>query len=294
LNLEQLEAIQAIVEKGSFRAAADALRRSQPALSAAVKNLEDEFSIQIFDRSNYRPVLTEAGTVFLSYAQKTLESAKHASRIAMELGQKKAETKIRISIDPLVGLEAIELIAEECARPTVPVGLILEKTILHHSHSLLREGAIDLALAMCPEDPAIEKILIEKVSLVGAISRKLLQERKNADEAFLSRHAQVFTYDKTFDEPEGEVSTKSPLDRMGPKIFVPDHFTKLRLIEGGLGWGRISLSEFEKRDDLVLIPKKICEPISLELCLLRPKHRPIGPIARRIWTVFEKRQGKIK
>ena len=51
MTLDQLEAVHAIVERGSFRAAAEQLHRSQPALSASVKNLEDEFGIRIFDRT---------------------------------------------------------------------------------------------------------------------------------------------------------------------------------------------------------------------------------------------------
>ncbi|MBC7386908.1 MAG: LysR family transcriptional regulator [Cryobacterium sp.] len=82
MNLDQLEAIDLIAQLGSFRAAAAKLKRSQPALSAAIKNLEAEFGILIFDRSAYRPKLTEAGAIFLSAARTTLNAAKQASRIA--------------------------------------------------------------------------------------------------------------------------------------------------------------------------------------------------------------------
>ena len=45
MTLDQLEVIHAIVEHGSFRAAANALHKSQPALSASVKTLEAEFDL---------------------------------------------------------------------------------------------------------------------------------------------------------------------------------------------------------------------------------------------------------
>jgi hypothetical protein len=40
---------------------------------------------------------------------------------------------------------------------------------------------------------------------------------------------------------------------------------------------------------LTLIEKNLCSPITLELCLLRPKRRAIGPIAQAIWKAFEAR-----
>lgn len=289
MNLDQLEAVLTIIEKGSFRAAAEHLHRSQPALSASIKNLEEEFDIQIFDRSEYRPKLTEVGSVFINSARKTLEASQQTLKIAKELGLNKAETKIRISIDPLVPIEAIEIIAHECTRPAVPVVLIIDKTVLQGSHSLLLDGKVDLALApYVSEDNSIEKIFIEKVTLVAAVSRKLLQKKRKPDDAFLKKNAQIFVYNKDFDDPTDKLIPNPIYDGDGPKIYVPDHFTKLNLIRNGLGWGRISQTEFDQEDDLVLIDKKICKPIELELCLMKSKHRPIGPIARVIWNVFEK------
>lgn len=289
MNLDQLEAVMAIINKGSFRAAAEHLHKSQPALSASVKNLEEEFEIQIFDRSEYRPKLTEVGSVFINSAKKTLEASQETFKLAKELGLNKPETKIRVAIDPLASIESVEIIAHECMRPTVPVILILDKSVLAGSHSLLLEGKVDLALAPCPDDEKnIDKIIIEKVTLVAAVSRKLLQEKRKADDKFLKTHPQVFVYNKDFDDPSDDLIPNPIYDGGGPKIYVPDHFTKFNLIRNGLGWGRISQAEFDQEDDLVLIDKKICKHIELELCLMKSKHRPIGPIARAIWNVFAK------
>jgi DNA-binding transcriptional LysR family regulator len=289
MNLDQLEAVQAIVEQGSFRAAAEHLHRSQPALSASIKNLEEEFGIELFNREVYRPSLTEAGAVFLNAAKATLEAAHFAARVAAELGQKKAETKLRISVDPLVNLEAIELIAQECARPVVPVVLILDKTIVHSGVKDLLSGKVDLALAPLPLDHrAVEKITIEKVTLVNVVSRKLLAEKRSANQDFLGKHAQILLYDKDIDDPADPL-LPHPIYEGGPKIFVPDHHTKVQLVANGIGWGRISQKDLATDKDLVAIDKKICPHVELELCLMRPKGRAIGPIARVIWKAFEKR-----
>lgn len=293
MNLDQLEAVLTIIDKGSFRAAAEHLHRSQPALSANVKNLEDEFGIQIFDRNAYRPKLTEIGAVFINSARKTMEAAYHTSKVARELGLNKVETKLRIAVDPLVSIEAIELIAQECARPIVPVTLILDKTILHRSHQHLLDGKVDLALAMRPSnEDAIDKILIESVSLIPVVSRKLLQEKQTADDSLLMKYAQILVFNNDLDEEPDALMPKF-VEGIGPKIFVPDHYTKLHLISNGLGWGRLSSSEIENIKDLVIINETICSKIDLDLCLMKPRHRPIGPIARIIWEVFEKRAARL-
>ena len=291
MNLDQLEVINAIVEKGSFRAAAEHLHRSQPALSTSIKNLEEEFGILIFDRNEYRPKLTEAGAVFLKAARTALDAANQAARIGIELGKNKAETKLRISVDPLVSLEVLEVIAQECAKPTIPVNLIMERTILGGATEALLSEDVDLALApdTGSNNSKIEKIVIESVSLVGVISKKLLEGKTKATSGLLKKHAQVVVYDKDLKQKTEDLPIKTLLDGGGYKIFAPDHFTKLRLIEKGVGWGRVAKTEFENTKGLISIEKNLCEPLSLELCLMRSKHRPIGPTARKIWKLFEER-----
>jgi DNA-binding transcriptional LysR family regulator len=60
------------VESGSFKAAAAKLHKTQPALSVAIRKLEDEFQLSLFDRSEYRPKLTAQGRVFHEQARESL------------------------------------------------------------------------------------------------------------------------------------------------------------------------------------------------------------------------------
>lgn len=284
MNLDQIEAVLTIIEKGSFRAAAEHLHKSQPALSSSIKNLEDEFNIQIFDRSDYRPKLTEIGSVFINSARTTFEASKQTQKIAKELGMKKTETKLKIALDALVPPGIIEVLVRECARPQIPVVLILEHTVLQGSHPLLLDGSVDLAIAPCPsDDESIEKSAIKKVTLVPAISKKLVTAKAKMDKDFLKKNAQIFVYNKDFESSNEELSPNPIYEGGGAKIYVPDHFTKLSLIKLGLGWGRISQDEFNEAKSLTVIDKKLCKPMELQLCLMRSKNRPSGPVARAIW-----------
>ena len=75
LTLDQLRALVAAGEEGSFSAAGRRLRRAQSAVSQSVQILEDELEVQLFDRSGKAPVLTEAGRAVLEDARIVLQSA---------------------------------------------------------------------------------------------------------------------------------------------------------------------------------------------------------------------------
>ena len=73
VRIKQLDYIVKIAELGSVNEAAKHLFITQPSLSNAVKELESEMGIQIFQRTQKGMILTIAGTVFLTYAQQILE-----------------------------------------------------------------------------------------------------------------------------------------------------------------------------------------------------------------------------
>jgi DNA-binding transcriptional LysR family regulator len=75
MTLQQLKYILAIVDCGSISEAAKQLYISQPSLSNAVKEIEEEFGIEIFLRSSKGIALTNEGMEFLSYARQVVEQA---------------------------------------------------------------------------------------------------------------------------------------------------------------------------------------------------------------------------
>lgn len=72
MNINQIKYVLTVAQSSSMREAASKLYVSQPALSASIRELEDELGILIFERSNKGITLTEAGHEFISYAKKAL------------------------------------------------------------------------------------------------------------------------------------------------------------------------------------------------------------------------------
>src|SRR5690606_33351868 len=72
LNINQLETLIAISKTMSFRKAGELLNLTQPAVSAQIKSLEDEFQTVLVDR-NQPVTLTDSGKVFLEHAEQMLK-----------------------------------------------------------------------------------------------------------------------------------------------------------------------------------------------------------------------------
>ena len=75
MTLQQLKYVIEVANRGSINEAAKRLFISQPSLSNAIKDLEEELQIAIFDRSNKGISLSKEGVEFLSYARQVVEQA---------------------------------------------------------------------------------------------------------------------------------------------------------------------------------------------------------------------------
>jgi len=70
ISLDQIRVFLAVVDHGSFSAAAKTLRRAQSAVSYAILHLEDQLGVKLFQRTNQRPVMTEPGRALLGEMRK--------------------------------------------------------------------------------------------------------------------------------------------------------------------------------------------------------------------------------
>lgn len=73
MTLQQLKYAITVAEKGTISEAAKELFVSQPSLTSAIKELESEMNISIFDRTNKGVVVSKEGEIFLGYARQVLE-----------------------------------------------------------------------------------------------------------------------------------------------------------------------------------------------------------------------------
>ena len=85
MDLAELQVFLAVATERSFSRAATRLHRTQPAVSQAIKRLEEELDERLFDRSSKGGRLTEAGKILLDYAQRLTRLKDEAEGAVREL-----------------------------------------------------------------------------------------------------------------------------------------------------------------------------------------------------------------
>ena len=75
LTIQQCRYILEIVKQGSFNEAAKSMFVAQTSISGAVKSVEDELGIKLFERSNKGVFLTDDGAEFVRYAKQLVSHA---------------------------------------------------------------------------------------------------------------------------------------------------------------------------------------------------------------------------
>ncbi len=85
MDIAALRIFLAVAEERSFSRAAAKVHRTQPAVSQAVKRLEEDLGEQLFDRSSKSGTLTDAGRVLQNYGQRLIRLAEEAESAMREL-----------------------------------------------------------------------------------------------------------------------------------------------------------------------------------------------------------------
>jgi len=101
MDLHQLRTFLAVADTAQLTRAAERLRLSQPAVSAHIRALEDEFEAKLFERVASGMVLTRAGRELLPYAEQVLRAAETLRQAARALeGRVAGRIRLGTVVDP--------------------------------------------------------------------------------------------------------------------------------------------------------------------------------------------------
>jgi DNA-binding transcriptional LysR family regulator len=157
MQLQDLQAFATVAAERSFSAAARRLHRTQPAISQAVRRLEDELGDRLFDRSSRNGVLTEAGTLLLEHAQRLLRLAADAEAAVRELQQVR-RGRVRIGANEAAVhslLPAIQIFTGLHPHVSVDVRRVPSRRVADE----LMDGSIDFGvLTFLPKESGLQAI----------------------------------------------------------------------------------------------------------------------------------------
>jgi DNA-binding transcriptional LysR family regulator len=179
MEISQLEAFVAVVEEKSFSRAAAALFRTQPAVSQAVKRLEEWAGESLLDRSSKSGVLTEAGRVLYDYAKKVLNLRAEARSSVAELG---AVERGRVAIGANESTALYLLPVLKKFRQLHPsVGVAVRRSLSREIPSALLRHEIDLGvLSYHPQNPDLESsvVSLDELCLIVPPRHRLARARE--------------------------------------------------------------------------------------------------------------------
>lgn len=249
MKLDQLRAFIAVVETGSFRSAAEAIHKTQPGISAAVKALENQYGISLFDRDSYRPTLTTEGHAFFQQSKKLISQAQQLESLGHDLAKgveaplhlclsqtnvddhcmvrikdfqhQYPEIALDITTDHLHGVQEA-LTKNKCEIAIGP------RYGLDDRHAFIELYKIDMITVVSPE---VLASLLQSLSLTNAPSNgsKIKQQQ-------LYALPQILVTNTAENSAENGHRYVLPT---GKRWYVNDFQTKKTMLLHGLGWARM-------------------------------------------------------
>lgn len=149
MTLTELKYIVAVAREKHFGRAAEACFVSQPTLSVAVKKLEEELDVKIFERSSNEVTITALGEDIVRQAQSVLDQAAEIKEIAKR-GKDPLAGVLTLGVIYTIGPYLLpDLVRQSIARtPQMP--LMLQENFTVKLLEMLRTGEIDCAILAEP------------------------------------------------------------------------------------------------------------------------------------------------
>lgn len=153
MTLSELRFVVAVAKERNFRRASEKCFVSQPALSLAIKKLEEDLGVLIFERSRTDISPTPIGEKIIEQAIKAIEEVNHIREIAKQ-GNNQLSGAFRLgliySVGPYLLPEIIPILRQNA--PDMP--LDIEENLTVQLEAQLKNGVIDAAVVALPFDVA--------------------------------------------------------------------------------------------------------------------------------------------
>ena len=165
MDLGALRIFLAVAGERSFSRAAAKVHRTQPAVSQAVRRLEQEFGEQLFDRSSKTGTLTDAGRVLQNYGQRLIRLAEETESVMHELRDLR-RGRVLIGANEASVHVVLPLIA--CFREAHPlVHVDVRRIPARQIGAEVSQGTLDFGvLTFQPGEPKLSSIVLGHDELV--------------------------------------------------------------------------------------------------------------------------------
>ena len=149
MTLTELKYIVAVAREKHFGKGADACHVSQPTLSVAIKKLEEELQVKLFERNANEITVTPLGEEIIRQAQSVLEQADNIKEIAKR-GKDPLAGSLRLGVIYTIGPYLLPELVRKIIAATPQMPLMLQENFTVRLLEELRNGDIDCAILAEP------------------------------------------------------------------------------------------------------------------------------------------------
>lgn len=266
ISLDALELMDAIDLKGSFAAAAASLHRVPSAVTHAVRKLEVDLGLELFQRQGRRAVLTPAGRILLEEGRHLLRAASMLENRVQRVSHG-WETELRIAVDAVVDIAQLMPLIAEFDREESGTRLRFSHEVLGGGWDALITGRADLAVGIKDDPPPGSGLIAQpwgEVEFLLAVAphHPLAAAAEPLSPEVLARHRVVAIADTSQELAARDVGLRTGQST----LTFPTLAAKAAAQIAGLGIGHLPRTLVEKEvaaGRLVIKQEEGAMPISL-------------------------------
>lgn len=261
ITLDLLRALDAIEQRGSFAAAAQALHKVPSALTYTIQKVEQDLGIELFDRSGHRAKMTPAAKLMLDEGRSILRDidalASSAKKIASGW-----EPELRIGIDTVFEPSRLFPLVKEFSEAHPFIKVHLMHASLTGTWELLLNSSADLILSGDHLDPKLEGYTVETIGPMRTVF-VVAENHPLALKACEVSDDEIAEYPTIVIKDTSQLMTPKTVGwaRRNRIITVPDMAEKILAQLSGLGVGYLPVHRIQAYLDTgQLVPINVKEP----------------------------------
>ena len=288
MTLDQLHVLCAVVDEGGFHAASVALFRSQSAISIAIKKLELDLGIALFDRQAYRPTLTAEGKVLYGKAKSILARCDDLKHTAEHFAQGE-ETELSMAMSAIAPVEQLLSVIQSVSQQAPATRMNLQVENMGGTVERLLDKEVDFAISeRFFSVPHTQEVRLTSTQMVAVISPDFPLAYRY--QGLKTRDLETFVQVVVRDTSRKQKGQTAGVLEGAPQWLVNDFDMKKRMILSGSGWGRMPfhrIHEELKDGRLLALSGAELEPVTVDMYLLRRAHELLGPVGESLWLALQ-------
>jgi LysR family transcriptional regulator, carnitine catabolism transcriptional activator len=278
VNSRQLAAALAVAEYRSFIAAAAHLGISQPALTIAIKRLEQTLGLPLFERNTRRVAVTAAGREFVAMAERVLNDLELGMRSVRDLGEQRRGQVIVASLMQVT----MSSVVADYGRRFPGIEIQLREGMQDDIVDDVRSDLVDFGICHLGDLPAsylTESLGTEALQVLLRNDHPLARPPRIEFKALRDTPLVSFPTTSTIRRVIDATATAAGFSlRHAVTVSLP--LTLLNLVAAGVGVAVVPARPWPRGSHGTLVPRQLVRPqLASEIGIVRLRERELSPAA---------------